>query len=351
MNYRMGQLWAWAAAMAIAGLGCEDVRYQSGASDEATGGEPEGAPEGEPEVPDEPLPEAPPAEIRGFIADVARSGDALVVINVYNGVDVMGIGPDGGLSALGHQFLPTRGLHRVAVEGELAYVASLIGLTVLDVSDPSAPQELGSDAFSGAGLDLALTGGPVALRTEDSVRLVDVSDPSGPVAIQIVPVAQVDIPRIAANDEVVVINTDEGFEMRSLTEPIPLNPVVTFGAFAEGPAPIARDAEIAGDLLAMGWSDGKIHLRNIETPYRTWQTGELVVPGDATDLKIVGDILLVSMRRAGLAVIDISEVDAPRLVEVLDTPEEAHSATIVNGRAYVADGFDSLQILSLSGAP
>jgi hypothetical protein len=73
----------------------------------------------------------------------------------------------------------------VAVVGGLAYLADdLSGLRVIDVSDPTAPAEVGSIAFPFLGLsDIEVLDGRAYVLGDDELRVIDVSNPAAPVEI------------------------------------------------------------------------------------------------------------------------------------------------------------------------
>ena len=77
------------------------------------------------------------------------------------------------------------GARKVEVAGGLAYVADAVfGLRVINVSDPTAPVELGALDTPGGALDVAVLGG-LAYVTDglSGLRVIDVSDPTVPVEL------------------------------------------------------------------------------------------------------------------------------------------------------------------------
>jgi hypothetical protein len=79
-----------------------------------------------------------------------------------------------------------------------------------------------------------------------------------------------------------------------------------------------------------------------------------VLPGydSVSNCTIVGDYLYAATSK-GLQVLDISSPSSPTLVPngTYDTQGWAYGVTVVNGRAYVADYENGLQILDVSGTP
>ena len=66
--------------------------------------------------------------------------------------------------------------------------------------------------------------------------------------------------------------------------------------------------------------------------------GSLDTPGNANDVRIVGNRAYIADGSAGLQIIDVSSPTNPALIGSVDTPGEAQDVIVSGSRAYVADG-------------
>ena len=74
----------------------------------------------------------------------------------------------------------------------------------------------------------------------------------------------------------------------------------------------------------------------------------LDTPGNANDVKIVGNLAYVADGSAGLRIISVTNPVVPVLVGTVDTSGVAWAVTVAGGRAYIADGPSGLQIIDVN---
>ncbi len=86
-------------------------------------------------------------------------------------------------------------------------------------------------------------------------------------------------------------------------------------------------------------------------PSITGVIGTLPLPGTAKDVCLDGNRALVALGSAGLAVADVSRVDAPTIIAQVDTPGDARSAACDRTFVAVADGSAGLAIVDISDPP
>lgn len=72
------------------------------------------------------------------------------------------------------------------------------------------------------------------------------------------------------------------------------------------------------------------------------------IPGYANNVDVNGDFAYVAAGAAGLVVVDVSNRNAPAIVEARDTTGNANDVVIDGSLAFVADGASGLQILDVS---
>jgi len=112
--------------------------------------------------------------------DVAVSGSYAYVAEDW-GLRVVNVSSPGNPATAAR--LPLGWCSCVAVSGSYAYVvADNTTLVVVDIQNPTSPQQRGSFSLAGIGwgLDVALKGSFACLATSDGLEVVDVSDPDDP---------------------------------------------------------------------------------------------------------------------------------------------------------------------------
>ncbi len=80
----------------------------------------------------------------------------------------------------------------------------------------------------------------------------------------------------------------------------------------------------------------------------TLPVGQIDTPSNARDIVIVGGYAYVADGRAGVTIIDVSDIENPRLVTTFDTPEYTNSVFVTGGYIYAADGESGLQVIDVS---
>jgi hypothetical protein len=73
----------------------------------------------------------------------------------------------------------------------------------------------------------------------------------------------------------------------------------------------------------------------------------LSLPGSANGVDVSGDFAYVAAGQAGLVVVDVSDLQAPRIAAVADTPGNANDVKVDGGYAYVADGRSGLAVIDV----
>jgi len=238
------------------------------------------------------------------------------------------------------------GAYGVFVRGIYAYVASYTddGLSIVDVSDPSSPYEIGSiNDSAGGGSGTVLNGACsvyvvgdyayVASYTDDSLSIIDVSDPSSPVEVG------------SVND-----SSWGGGSASALNG--------AYGVFVQGSHAYVASMDANG-LSVIDVSDPS-------SPVEVGAVTDSEYGGSASTLEwpidvfVAGDYAYVSSYGdEGLSVVDVSDPSSPVEVGYVTDTEQGGSAStmdsawdvfVVGGYAYVASYLDSgISVVSLGG--
>jgi hypothetical protein len=250
-------------------------------------------------IDDAPVAGAVPAWNVSYVGQYGGRSDAIAV---RGGRAYLGVGPRLAILDVAHrsnpvvlgQTLPLPGLVRgLAMGMGRAYVAAdSAGLSVVDVSDPAHPFQIGGFDTPGQALGVAVGGGRAYVADgEAGLRVLNIYRPSRPVEL--------------------------GF-------------VDTPGT-AYGVAVLGRYAYVA---------DGTAGLRVVDVarPNHPLEVGFCDTPGEAWGVAVAGGYAYVADRDGGLRVVDVSDPAHPAEVGFYDTPDWATSVAVARGYAYVANG-------------
>ncbi|RLC61168.1 MAG: hypothetical protein DRI48_11060 [Chloroflexi bacterium] len=193
----------------------------------------------------------------------------------------------------------------LALAGNYAYVADSgsppHGLHVVSVADPAHPTEVGFYQVEGVPDDMAVAGGRVYIADELLLHIVDVSNPTQP--------AQV-------------------------------------GAFEELSWGIRLD--VAGEYAYVTDEYRGMHVIHVADPTQPAEVGFWDAPKNAVGLAVRGNHAYVTGGSSGLHILDISNPANPVQVGGYDTPGTAFRVTLAGQYAYVADWEGGLRIIDIS---
>jgi len=108
---------------------------------------------------------------------------------------------------------------------------------------------------------------------------------------------------------------------------------------------------VATSLLAVGVLPRPTTAACVDYPEFLHREGGVALPGTAEEVAVQGDYAYVAAAFGDLAVVDISDPDAPRLVTRVILPDEKHGAhdVVVSGHyAYVAAVNAGLQVIDIA---
>ncbi len=191
----------------------------------------------------------------------------------------------------------------VAVNGDYAYVGIGLRVEVLDISDSTNPQQVGSTVMlDGFVTDITIAGNHAYTTVGGKgLWVIDISDPTHP--------------------------NDVGF----LRTP----------GYAEG-------VDVAGNYAYVAAGGAGLRVVDVSDPSHPKQISFVYTLGYALDVKVVGNIVYVAGAGAGLRVVDVSDPTQATEVGAYDTPGYAYGVTVADNIAYVADGWQGLRVIDVS---
>ncbi len=78
-------------------------------------------------------------------------------------------------------------------------------------------------------------------------------------------------------------------------------------------------------------------------------SGSCDIPGGAWEMDSIGGFIYISSLSGGIYVVDVKDSDRPVIVDSLKTSGNSYDITIKGNHGYIADGFEGLAIVELSG--
>lgn len=217
-------------------------------------------------------------DVRGI---AVAGGFAYLATDGYRGLQIIDVSDPAKPVELGHA--GQWGLD-VASCGDLVYLADAWGFTVYDVSNPLAPEEVGSWSGTSHGVtDLFVAGSVAYVVTSDLMQLVDVSNAASPA----------------------LLSSIEGSGLQRV---------------------------FATEGMACLTSDSEVRVFDVAVPDAPVEVGRYTVD-DAKGVFVSGSHVFVATG-ADLLVLDVSDPSAPTLEGSLDW--ECHDVFIEDGYAYTA---------------
>jgi hypothetical protein len=250
----------------------------------------------------------------------------------------------------------------VAVSGTYAYVPANGAFRVIDVSDPAAPVEVGSVEAWLAG-SVAVSDG-YAYGVESGygygvLRVIDVSVPSAPVVVGLLDMPGSRPTSVAVDGGYAYVAEvrfgSGGDSLRVIDVRTPSAPVeVGFVGLADTPSG-GLDIAVSDGYAYVAWVSGEapeggLRVIDVSTPSVPVEVGFVDFPGRAAkqDVAASEGLVYVADGGDGVRVIDVSTPSAPAEVSFIDTPGNAIGVATSGGYGYVADVSGGLRVIDVS---
>ena len=188
----------------------------------------------------------------------------------------------------------------------LAYVASReFGLSVVNVSNPSAPVAIGAANPAFYGQRVAVSGTLAAVS-------------AGSLGMQIVDLTSTTTPR-------------------------------TVGTLNANVSAVALAGQNAYALLLVPGNPSHVDLAvvSLAVPSAPTIVGRITLGTSGSEIKVVGSIAYVAAGTTGVQIVNVANPTAPSLVGTVDTPGTASAIAVAGSYAYVADG-STVQVLNIA---
>lgn len=265
--------------------------------------------------------------------DAAVVGDHVVVADFYYGARVLDAAT---LDVVGRLEVPGEqpGVEGVVVQGDYAYLADWSsGLHVFDIRTPSAPAHVGYVATGGFPASIAVLGNHVYVGESTNggaLRVVDVSDPSAPQVIAMLPTSQTFDIQIAGELAFLADGStfgDGGMRIVDISDP---SAPTVIGHYL---GCTSATGVGVGDGVAIVACSGAFHIVDVEDPtspslITTFEGGDIYLPYDAV---IEGDRAYLG-HGYGLDVVDIEDPSSPELLSFQSTAFPVRAIELTKAR-------------------
>ena len=233
----------------------------------------------------------------------------------------------------------------VAVQGKYAYVGVGPRLMVLDVSDPTAPREVGGSApFSGPVQDIAVSGTVAYVAAGGAgLQVVDVSNPTHPTEIGSLQTRGY-AEGVAVSGTTVCL-ADGPYGLRVIDVSSPSNPTEIGSAFTRN---YAFKVAMAGHYAYLAAAGAGLLIVDLTNPAKPVQVATFATPGYAYGLAVNGNTVYVAGGWEGLAIMDVTTKATPRLQGQYQTGGWAKGVAVSGNQAYVAAALSGLLVLDVS---
>ncbi|MCP4347040.1 MAG: hypothetical protein GY795_16120 [Desulfobacterales bacterium] len=239
--------------------------------------------------------------------------------------------------------------NEVTIVGSTAYVASTYGLQIIDISNPSEPEIIGSanTLYDANGVtvigDTAYVSCGSYGHTDNEwngLQIIDVTDPSETsITASLETIAGAWESVVVGDTVYVAVSSGTGREWNGLQiidVSNPSEPVVT-ASLDLRPSMFSRGVAVKGDVAYVVTHNDVIAI-NVSDPFNP----EII--GSATDvlswgqkITVTEDMAYIADMSEGLQIIDISNPYNPAFIGSVDTPGYARDVAVKGNGAYVAD--------------
>lgn len=219
------------------------------------------------------------------------------------------------------------------------------GVSILDISSPTAPAKVGDMATYGEAVGVSISGSYAYVASVfDGVRVFDISNPAAPVEVG--SYGEIDV---AEGIDVVgsyayVAAGGDGLRILDVSDPA--NPALQ-GTYV---STYAREVVVSGSYayLADGYGSPNFVVVDVTDSANPVMAGSYAAPGEAYDLVLEGSIIYLATWDNGIHLIDVSSPSSPSELGAYNTTGRAEGVAVAGGYAYVGDTWDGLKVVNVS---
>ncbi len=277
---------------------------------------------------------------------ISVSGRHAYVALQYLGMSVVDVSDPEAPVEVGWFAPPELGLvTAIDVSDGIAYLARGPGpLAVVNVKDPTRPVQVGS--WNGGGWATSVdVSGDYAYVIAGNLFVLDVSDPSAPVPMYFAPGSRCTPVAIAVSGSHAYVAGDESFDVFDISDPgVPL----WVGGYSIGGFAFPSDIVVSDHHVYV--TRGGLSVIDVSDPTAPTPVGGY--PGSATDVAVEGHWAYLTDSVVGFLVLDVSVPPEPELWGSCDLPQEVETYSpgdiALSGPYTYASFYDTVGIVEIS---
>ncbi len=276
--------------------------------------------------------------------DITVAGNYAYLGDKYNGLRIINISDPSDPYQEG--FFPCPGdAFGIAVSGNYAYLAALQYLYILDITNPSAPYQVGSCTVSYSSA-IAIAGDYAYIGVGGyGLRIVNISDPASPYVVGSYNTYEYVNSVKVSGDYVYLAVGISGLLILDVNDPS--SPILIGDFNTDGSA---EGIDISGNYAYVA-DDLGLQIIDITNPSFPTEEGFLSTPGYALGVSVSGCHAFIAGYSSGLRVINISNPQNPYEEGYYITPSWAMNIDVVGNYSYIADNEAGLMIIQTEIPP
>ncbi len=250
-------------------------------------------------------------------------------------------GPDSGCPELTQW--PDEAVEAVAVADGIAYLATQVGLVVLDVTEPNAPVEVGRMLTPTGGRAVEVAADLAYLTTDTALFIIDVGVPSQPSVVgSLATIAPADAVAVSGSS-VLLAAGDEGLRVVDASDP---SHPVEIAAIADPWE--ARDVVARGSYayVAAGWSG--LRIVDLSDPTHPFEIGAADTRRAANGVDLAGKYAFLAVTQQAAVAVNVLNPAAPFMIWHRHTSGVSEAIAVGQGFAHIASRFGGVTTYDIS---
>jgi len=281
-----------------------------------------------------------PIAVEGNIACIAHYDEGLIIMDVSDPTAPQELS----------RYVPPQGnAADVDISGNYAYLADLTGLEVLDLSDPTSPVMVGYDPNSVDGHGVKVFGiyAYVFHTMSSAIAIEDISDPTNPHIVGFMSFGNWGGDIEVIGNTAYITECLGGFGIWDISNPAQVIQMGYLGTVLGGDVVLFGD-----DALVSHWDNG-VDVIDVSDPINPMLEGTFPVEGGAGTAAQNGNYLINALATGGLRVLDVTNPLNPvqtgyYLLDVgrawMDVEESLAYLAVESGNLYIYDITDALPV-------
>lgn len=235
---------------------------------------------------------------------------------------------------------------KIFVKGGIAYLASLDGLHVFDVKNPSVPTSLGFYAQRRC-YDVVVAGQLAYTATDSGLEVVDVTSPTAPASLG--GLYTISSSYALALSGSLIYLAQDGFhniDVADVTDPASPRLVASYRTSGW-----PWDVAVSGDIACVADGPGGLLILDVADPASPTLQATYDTLSDPTDICVVDGVAYVANGIRGFKTIDVSNPRSPKILGFLALPSPAWAMDASGGLACVCgtkDGHGFVNLIDIT---